>query len=46
VQVPGTAPSSHTISNLASGTWYFGAVAYTTAGTQSAMSAVASKTIL
>ena len=45
VQVPGTAPSSYTISSLASGTWYFGAVAYTTAGTQSAMSSLVSTTI-
>jgi hypothetical protein len=45
VQVPGTAPSSYTVNNLASGTWYFAAVAYTTGGTQSAMSAVVSKAI-
>jgi hypothetical protein len=38
-------PTSYTISNLASGTWYFGGMAYTTVGTQSAMSAVVSKTI-
>jgi len=45
VQVAGMSPTSYTISNLASGTWYFGGMAYTTAGTQSAMSAVVSKTI-
>jgi hypothetical protein len=37
--------SSYTISNLASGTWYFGGVAYTTAGTQSSMSQLVSTTI-
>jgi Putative Ig domain len=45
VQVASTASTSYTISNLASGTWYFGGVAYTTTGTQSAMSAVVSTTI-
>ena len=44
-QVAGTAPTSYTISGLASGTWYFAGAAYTTAGTQSAMSAVVSKLI-
>ena len=45
VQVAGTAPSSYTISNLASGTWYFAGVAYTSDGSQSAMSAIVSKAI-
>jgi len=45
VQVAGTAPTSYTINGLASGTWYFAGMAYTSAGTQSAMSAVASKSI-
>jgi Putative Ig domain len=45
VQVASTAQTSTTISNLAAGTWYFGGVAYTTAGTQSAMSKVVSATI-
>jgi hypothetical protein len=45
VQVAGMSPTSYTINNLASGTWYFGGMAYTTAGTHSAMSAVVSKTI-
>jgi hypothetical protein len=37
--------TSYTISNLASGTWYFGGVAYTTAGTQSSMSSVVSANV-
>ena len=41
----GAAPNSYTISNLGSGTWYFGAIAYATDGTQSAMSPVLSKNI-
>jgi hypothetical protein len=45
VQVTATGPTAYTISNLAAGTWYFGATAYTTAGTQSAMSSVASLTL-
>jgi Putative Ig domain len=45
VQVASTTQTSTTISNLASGVWYFGGVAYTTAGTQSAMSSVVSATI-
>ncbi len=45
VQVAGTTQTSYTISNLASGSWYFGGVAYTTAGTQSAMSGIVSATI-
>ena len=40
-----TTQTSTTISNLASGTWYFGGVAYTTAGTQSAMSNVVSANV-
>jgi hypothetical protein len=39
------APTSYTIGNLSSGTWYFGAIAYTTDGTQSAMTTVMSKSI-
>jgi len=38
-------PASVTIGNLSSGTWYFGAIAYATDGTQSAMTPVASKSI-
>jgi hypothetical protein len=45
VQVAGTSPVSYTIGGLASGTWYFAGAAYTTAGMQSAMSGVVSKTI-
>ena len=45
VQVAGATASSTTISNLTAGTWYFGGVAYTTAGTQSAMSGVVSKNV-
>jgi Putative Ig domain len=45
VQVATTTATTYTISNLAVGTWYFGAEAYTTAGTQSAMSPVVSATI-
>jgi hypothetical protein len=40
---PGT--SSYTINNLASGTWYFAVQAYTSAGAQSALSTMTSKTI-
>ncbi len=45
VQVVGAGNSSYTISNLAAGTWYFGAAAYTTAGIEGVMSAIQSKTI-
>jgi hypothetical protein len=44
-QLPGTTLSSYTVNNLASGTWYFGAKAYTTTGMESALSTIASKTI-
>ena len=44
VQIASTQTST-TISNLASGTWYFGGVAYTTSGAQSAMSSVVSANI-
>jgi hypothetical protein len=42
IQLAGTAPTTYTISNLATGTWYFGATAYTTTGAEGAMSALAS----
>jgi hypothetical protein len=45
VQVADPTETSYTISNLAAGTWYFGGVAYTTTGVQSAMSAVVSALI-
>jgi putative Ig domain-containing protein len=43
IQLAGTSTTTYTIDNLASGTWYFGAAAYTTAGIQSAMSTLVSK---
>jgi hypothetical protein len=45
VQLAATTPTTYTIPNLAVGTWYFAGQAYTTAGTQSAMSQVVSATI-
>jgi hypothetical protein len=45
VQVASTTPTSYTISGLSSGTWYFAGAAYTTAGAQSALSAVVSKSV-
>jgi len=44
-QLTGTTLTSYTVNSLASGTWYFGATAYTTTGMESALSATASKTI-
>lgn len=44
VQLPSPARTT-TVSNLSSGTWYFGATAYTTSGTESAMTPVASLTL-
>jgi hypothetical protein len=46
VQVASTTQTSYTISNLAVGTWYFGGVAYTTTGVQSAMSSLVSASML
>jgi hypothetical protein len=45
VQLASTVATSYTLSNLASGTWYFGATAYTATGVESAMSAVTSLTV-
>ena len=45
VQVSGAAATSYVFSALASGTWYFAVSSYTTGGTESARSAVVSKTI-
>jgi Putative Ig domain len=45
IQVTGTGLTSYAISNLSPGTWYFGVVAYTASGAQSALSNVGSKTI-
>jgi Putative Ig domain len=44
-QIAGTSVTTYTVNNLAKGTWYFGAVAYTSSGTQSAMSSVVSKIV-
>ncbi len=43
VASPGT--TSYTVSNLASGTWYFAVNAYTTSGTESSLSNTGSKSI-
>jgi hypothetical protein len=45
VQLASTTQTSYTIANLAAGTWYFGGVAYTNSGVQSAMSALVSASI-
>lgn len=45
VQVASATATSTTIGNLTAGTWYFGSVAYTTVGTQSAMSGLVSKNV-
>ncbi|HEY2341097.1 MAG TPA: hypothetical protein VGH75_11245 [Steroidobacteraceae bacterium] len=45
IQLAGTTPMTYTISNLASGTWYFGATAYTASGAEGAMSALANLTL-
>jgi len=45
IQVANPGLSSYTLSNLTSGTWYFAVTAYTSAGTESALSNVASKAI-
>ncbi len=45
VQVASTTQTSYTVANLAAGTWYFGSVAYTNSGVQSAMSALVSASI-
>ncbi len=46
ITLPGAPVVSYTFSQLAKGTHYFAVTAYNTAGTESAMSAVGSKTIL
>ena len=45
IQVTNTGLTSYTLSNLTSGTWYFAVTAYTSGGTESALSNLASKTI-
>lgn len=45
VDVANAGTTSYVISNLSAGTWYFGIIAYTNSGLESAMSNVGSKTI-
>lgn len=45
VQVANAGIASYTLTNLSSGTWYFGVSAYTSGGTESGLSNVATKTI-
>jgi Putative Ig domain len=45
VQVAGTTTTTYTISGLTAGTWYFGARAYTTAGTTSGLSSIVATTV-
>jgi hypothetical protein len=45
VQVTNIGTSSYTVSNLTSGTWYFGVTAYTSSGLESSMSNVAAKAV-
>lgn len=45
IDVPSAAATGHTVQGLTAGTWYFTVTAYTTVGTRSAPSDVASKTI-
>jgi hypothetical protein len=46
VQIANSGLTSYVLSNLAAGTWYFEVNAYTTAGAESVVSNIASKTIL
>lgn len=43
VSLPSATATSHTVTNLTSGTWYFGVASYTAAGIASDVSAVVSK---
>jgi Putative Ig domain len=45
VQVAGTSTTTYTVSGLTAGTWYFGAEAYTTAGTTSHLSAIVAASV-
>ena len=45
VQLSNPGLSSYMIANLSPGTWYFGVRAYTSTGSESALSQLASKTI-
>jgi putative Ig domain-containing protein len=46
IQVANAGLASYVVSNLSSGTWYFGVTAYTSDGTESGMSNVATKQVL
>jgi hypothetical protein len=45
LDLPGTVAITYTLSNLASGTWYFAATAYTSGGQESSPTATESKSI-
>jgi len=45
IQLPGTALTTYMLSSLSSATWYFGMTAYDSAGAESALSNLGSKTI-
>ena len=45
VQIPGNTATTYTVSNLAAGTWYFGATAYNTVGAESGLSKIGSKSV-
>ena len=45
IQLPGTALTTYVLSSLSSATWYFGMTAYDSAGAESALSNLGSKTI-
>jgi hypothetical protein len=45
IQVSNPSLTAYVVSNLSSGTWYFGVAAYTTGGTEGALSNVGSKSI-
>ena len=44
-ELPDPSQTSYVVANLSSGTWYFTVAAYTTSGTQGAISNVGTKTI-
>ena len=44
-ELPDPSLTSYVVANLPSGTWYFTVAAYTTSGTQGAISNVGTKTI-
>jgi Putative Ig domain len=45
VEVTGTSTTTYTVSGLTAGTWYFGAEAYTTAGTTSKLSSIVAASV-